>query len=111
LDLLYIKISDSEGLDLKAWCLDAWMLAGLKGLEEVADRWEEGIGRTENSRTSHTLGALGGRRILCFPPLLRWRSCQYKMSLLCISEHCGVSSWQHKEFQLALPDQQGCVFF
>ena len=35
-------------LDLKAWCLDAWMLAGLKGFEEVADRWEEGIGRTED---------------------------------------------------------------
>ena len=24
------------------------MLAGLEGLEEVADRWEEGIGRTED---------------------------------------------------------------
>ena len=34
------------------------MLAGLKGLEEVADRWEEGIGRTEDLRTSHTLDAL-----------------------------------------------------
>ena len=33
------------------------------GLEEVADRWEEGIGRTEDLRTSHTLDALGGRRI------------------------------------------------
>ena len=52
------------GLDLKAWCLDAWMLAGLKGFEEVADRWEEGIGRTEDLRNSHTLDALGGRRIL-----------------------------------------------
>ena len=51
------------GLDLKAWCLDAWMLAGLKGFEAVADRWEEGIGRTEDSRNSHTLDALGGRRI------------------------------------------------
>ena len=31
--------------------LEAWMLAGLEGLEgleEVADRWEEGIGRTED---------------------------------------------------------------
>ena len=39
------------------------MLAGLKGLEEVADRWEEGIGRTEDLRTSHTLKLrkLGGR--------------------------------------------------
>ena len=51
------------GLDLKAWCLDAWMLAGLKGFEAVADRWEEGIGRTEDLRNSHTLDALGGRRI------------------------------------------------
>ena len=39
------------------------MLAGLKGFEAVADRWEEGIGRTEDLRTSHTLDALGGRRI------------------------------------------------
>ena len=54
------------GLDLKAWCLDAWMLAGLKGFEEVADRWEEGIGRTEDLRNSHTLDALGGRRITFF---------------------------------------------
>ena len=30
-------------LDLKALCLDAWMLAGLKGFDEVDDRWEEGI--------------------------------------------------------------------
>ena len=57
------------GLDLKAWCLDAWMLAGLKGFEEVADRWEEGIRRTEDLRTSHTLDALGGRRIYLMWPL------------------------------------------
>ena len=50
-------------LDLKALCLDAWMLAGLKGFEEVADRWEEGIGSTEDLRNSHTLDALGGRLI------------------------------------------------
>ena len=53
-------------LDLKALCLDAWMLAGLKGFEEVADRWEEGIGSTEDLRNSHTLDALGGRRIHMF---------------------------------------------
>ena len=53
------------GLDLKSWCLDAWVLAGLKGFEEVAHRWEEGIGRTEDLRTSHTLDDLGGRRIYC----------------------------------------------
>ena len=53
-------------LDLKAWCLDAWMLAGLKGFEEVADRWEEGIARTEDLRTSHRLDALGGQRIIIY---------------------------------------------
>ena len=30
LDPPNIKISDSGGLDLEAWCLDAWMLAGLE---------------------------------------------------------------------------------
>ena len=50
----------SEGL--VPGCLDAWMLAGLKGFEEVADRWEEGIGSTEDLRNSHThkLQELGG---------------------------------------------------
>jgi hypothetical protein len=32
LDPANIKISDSGGLDLEAWCLDAWMLAGLEGI-------------------------------------------------------------------------------
>ena len=32
LDPPNIKISDSGGLDLEAWCLDAWMLAGLEGI-------------------------------------------------------------------------------
>jgi hypothetical protein len=53
------------GLDLTAWFLVAWMLAGLKEFEEVADRWEGGIVRTEDMRTFHTLNALGGRRISC----------------------------------------------
>ena len=49
LDPLYIKISDSGGLDLKAWCLDVWMLEGWNGLEEVTEVtevtafWGEGI--------------------------------------------------------------------
>ena len=52
LDPPNIKISDSGGLDLEAWCLDAWMLAGLewigggdggdwngrRGLEEILRR-------------------------------------------------------------------------
>ena len=49
-----IKISDSGGLDLEAWCLDVWMLEGLEwiGGGDGGDggigmdaRWEEGIGR------------------------------------------------------------------
>ena len=32
LDPPNIKISDSGGLDLEAWCLDAWMLEGLEGI-------------------------------------------------------------------------------
>ena len=56
LDRPNIEILDSRGLDLEAWCLDDWMLAGFEGLEEVMDvtevtaGWEEGIGRN-----SHTL--------------------------------------------------------
>ena len=30
LDPPNIKISDSGGLDLEAWCLDVWMLEGLE---------------------------------------------------------------------------------
>ena len=77
------------GLDLKAWCLDAWMLAGLKGLEEVADRWEEGIGRTEDLRTSHTLDALGGRRIST-RFLLSWSNWVERLDLQsCASVQCN----------------------
>jgi hypothetical protein len=32
LDAPNIKISDSGGLDLEAWCLDAWMREGLEGI-------------------------------------------------------------------------------
>ena len=34
LDPPFIKISDSGGLDLEAWCLDVWMLARLKWIAE-----------------------------------------------------------------------------
>ena len=37
LDPPNIKISDSGGLDLEAWCLDAWMLKYWNGLEEVTE--------------------------------------------------------------------------
>ncbi len=53
LDPPNIKISDSGGLDLEAWCLDAWMLKDWNGLEEVTEVTAfcgEGIGRN-----SHTL--------------------------------------------------------
>ena len=43
LDPSNIKISDSGGLDLEAWCLDAWMLKDWRGLEEVTEV-AEGIG-------------------------------------------------------------------
>ena len=59
------------------------MLAGLKGFEEVADRWEEGIGRTEDLRNSHTLDALGGRRI--------WWICQ----VILIKSVCGLRFVSH----------------
>ena len=65
---LYIKISDSGGLDLEAWCLDAWMLAGLEwiGGGDGGDggigmdaRWEEGIGRTSHTLELQELGGFG----------------------------------------------------
>ena len=43
LDPPNIKISDSGGLDLEGWCLDAWMLAGLEEVTEVTAFWREGI--------------------------------------------------------------------
>ena len=43
LDPLYIKISDSGGLDLESWCLDAWMLAGLEWIGG-GDGGDGGIG-------------------------------------------------------------------
>ena len=58
LDPPNIKISDSRGLDLEAWCLNDWMLAGLEELEEVMEvtevtaGWEERIGRSSSFRSS-----------------------------------------------------------
>ena len=45
-----IKISDSGGLDLEAWCLDAGRFGMDLRSTEVTAFWGEGIGRT-----SHTL--------------------------------------------------------
>ena len=70
LDPPNIKISDSGGLDLEAWCLDAWMLKDWNGLGEVTEVtafWGEGIGRN-----SHTLELqeLGGFVLICLDAFL-----------------------------------------
>ena len=52
LDLPNIKTSDSGGTDLEAWCLDVWMLEGLK--------WEEEIGRTSHTLKLQELGGYIG---------------------------------------------------
>jgi len=64
LDPHNIKISDSRGLDLEAWCLNDWMLAGLEELEEVMQvtevtaGWEERIGRSSSFRSSADLAKM-----------------------------------------------------
>ena len=61
LDPLCIKISDSGGLDLEAWCLDAWMLKDWNGLGEVTEVTAflgEGIGRSSNTLKLQALGGL-----------------------------------------------------
>ena len=67
LDPPNIKISDSGGLDLEAWCLDAGCWKDWNGLEEVTEvteGWEEGIGR--NFQTLE-LQELGGFNVLPNP--------------------------------------------
>ena len=68
-----IKISDSGGLDLEAWCLDAWMLKDWNGLEEVTEVtafWGEGIGRNSHTLELQELGGFAGgfnmQKPLCF---------------------------------------------
>ena len=60
-----IKISDSGGLDLEAWCLDVWMLEGLEwigggdggaGGIGMDAGWEEGIGRNSHMLELQELG-------------------------------------------------------
>ena len=64
LDPLYIMFLDSGGLDLKAWCLDVWMLKDWNGLEEVTEVtevtafWGEGIGRNSHTLKLQELGGL-----------------------------------------------------
>jgi len=61
LDPLYIKISDSGGLDLEAWCLDAGCWKDWNGFEEVTEVtafWGEGTGRTSHTLELQELGGL-----------------------------------------------------
>ena len=62
LDSHTIKISHSAGLDLEAWCLDAWMLAGLEGIGggDEGDGW---MGGGDWKKFSHAR-ATGARRIV-----------------------------------------------
>ena len=61
LDFLYIKISDSGGLDLEAWCLDVWMLEGLEWIGG-GDGGDGILGRGDWKKFSHAQ-ASGARRI------------------------------------------------
>ena len=61
LDPPNIKISDSGGLDLEAWCPDAGCRQDWNGLEEVTEVtafWGEGIGRTSHTLELQELGGL-----------------------------------------------------
>ena len=57
-----IEISDSGGLDLEAWCLDAWMPGcwqdwrGLEEMGKVTARWGEGIGTNFHMLEPQELG-------------------------------------------------------
>ena len=63
LDPPNIKISDSGGLDLEAWCLDAWMLEGLKWIGG-GDGGDGILGRGDWKKFPHAR-ASGARRIYC----------------------------------------------
>jgi hypothetical protein len=55
---------DGLGATIEGLILYAWMILGLEGFHEVAERLEEGNGLTEDLMNSHTLDALGCRLIL-----------------------------------------------
>ena len=61
LDPPHIKISGSGGLDLEAWCLDAWMLAGLEWIGG-GDGEDGYMGGGDWKKFSHAR-ASGARRI------------------------------------------------
>ena len=81
---LYIKISDPGDLDLKAWCLDAWMLAGLEWIGG-GDGGDGILGRGDWKKFSHAR-ARGARRIhiniVCWdpPPLLGDNPLHHKLA-------------------------------
>ena len=63
LDPLNIKISDSGGLDLETWCLDAGCWKDWNGLgqaTEVTAFWGEGIGRNSHTLELQELGGFHG---------------------------------------------------
>ncbi len=61
LDPPNIKISDSGGLDLEAWCLDVWMLEGLEWIGG-GDGGDGILGRGDWKKFPHAR-ASGARRI------------------------------------------------
>ena len=62
---LYIKMSDPGGLDLKAWCLDVWMLEGLEWIGG-GDGGDGIMGRGDWKKFPHAR-ASGARRFrICF---------------------------------------------
>ena len=65
LDPLYIKISDSGGLDLETWCLDVWMLERM----EWIGRGDGGMGGGDWKKFSHAR-ASGARRIYMQPCII-----------------------------------------
>ena len=77
LDPPNIKISDSGGLDLKAWCLDAGCRQDCNGLKEVTEVtafWGEGIGRNPYMLELQELGG--------FYMSIYQRTSTYTLSLL-----------------------------
>ena len=90
LDPPNIKISDSGGLDLEAWCLDAWMLKDWNGLEEVTEVtafWGEGIGRNSHTLKLQELG--GYANDLAFGVQI-WVS-SHKMKQITPKCHCDMT--------------------
>ncbi len=76
LDPPNMKISDSGGLDLEAWCLDAWMLEGLEWIGG-GDGGDSILGRGDWKKFSHARAS--GARQICFK------------SIASVSRQCSIS--------------------